>query len=115
MQALDGGLAGAEAGAADSVVGGVEAAVVEVVAGGGVDVDGSVCEWTEGVDGASGGVGKRGVCAWATGGVWAIGGVWEWAMGGVWPRARLTGTAMCRCDDTTTGEPCGWNGRGGMA
>jgi hypothetical protein len=61
------------------------------------------CEWTEGVEG-----------------VWMrwTGGACEWAMGGVWPRARLMGgigAAMCRCDETTTGEAWGWNWRGGMA
>ena len=75
MEARGGGLAGVETGAAGSAVGGDEAAVVEAVAGGGVDVDGCVCEWADGVDGAGGGVGRRGVGAWATGGVWAMGGV----------------------------------------
>jgi hypothetical protein len=32
------------------------------------------------------------------------GGVREWTMGGVWPIWRLTGGAMCRCEETTTGE-----------
>lgn len=66
-----------------------------VMAVGGVGDETSVCEVTEGVDGAGCGVWLRG-----------IGGVREWTMGGVCPSGRLTGGmgGMCGWDDTTTGE-----------
>lgn len=73
---------------------------------GGVEADRCVCECAEGVDGAGWGVCMR----------WT-GGVCECTTGGVCPSARLTGgmAAMCRCEETTTGEACGWNWRGGIA
>lgn len=103
MKVVDWGEAGGAAWAGfESATGGGVATALCV---GGVETD-WCCECTEGVDGAGWGVCMRGA-----------GGVWECTMGGVWPRARLTGGAMCRCEETTTGEACGcgWNWRGGMA
>jgi hypothetical protein len=76
-----------------------------VVFVGGVEAEYCVCEWAEGVEGASWGVCMR----------WT-GGKCECTIGGVCPIERFTGgmAAMCGCDETTTGEACGWNWRGGM-
>jgi hypothetical protein len=81
------------------VGGGVEAAK----AVGGVGEDTGACwECTEGVEGSGWGV------RWGVG-ICGAGGVRECTMGGVWPMLRFTGGrwAMCGCEETTTGEPCG--------
>lgn len=60
---------------------------------GGVEADRCVCDCTDGVEGAG-----WGVC------MFGMGGVCECTIGGVCPMDRLTGGAMCKCEETTTGE-----------